>query len=136
MNILIVGGGQIGSHVAELLLAAGFQVTVIEVREVALAKLRKVAPGAVVVAGSGTSSAVLEGAGAGSADILCAVTGADETNLTIATLAKYEFGVARVLARVNNPRNRWLFETDLGVDQVVNQAEVMAHLVVAEIERP
>ena len=135
MNIIIVGGGQIGSHVAELLLAAGFQVTVIDVRDVALATLRQVAPGAVVVRGSGTRSAVLEAAGAGSADILCAVTGADETNLVIATLAKFEFGVARVLARVNNPRNRWLFETDLGVDQVVNQGEVMARLVVAEIER-
>ena len=46
----------------------------------------------------------------------------------------FRFGVGRVLARVNNPRNRWLFETDLGVDVAVNQAELMAHLVVEGIE--
>ncbi len=135
MKILIVGGGQVGGHVAELLLATGCQVTIIEVHEDALARLRKDVPRAVILAGSGTDSAVLEGAGAGSADVLCAVTGADETNLTIATLAKFEFGVARVLARLNSPRNRWLFETDLGVDLAVNQAELMAHLVVEGINQ-
>ncbi|MFZ0531046.1 MAG: NAD-binding protein [Propionicimonas sp.] len=135
MKILIVGGGQVGGHVAELLLATGCEVTVIEWREVALARLRRGAPGAVIMPGSGTDPAVLAAAGAGSADVLCAVTGADETNLTVATLAKFEFGVARVLARVNDPRNRWLFEADLGVDLAVNQAEMMARLVVEEIDQ-
>jgi trk system potassium uptake protein len=133
MNVLVVGGGQVGGHVAELLLAAGHGVTVVEPHEVALARLRRDVPGAVTVAGSGTSSVVLEAAGVESADVVCAVTRADETNLMIATLAKYEFGVDRVLARVNDPRNRWLFETDLGVDLAVNQAELMARLVVQGI---
>ena len=133
MKVLVVGGGQVGGHVAELLVAAGYEVTVIEPREVALARVRRDVPGAVVVAGSGTRSSVLEAAGIESADIVCAVTGADETNLMIATLAKYEFGADRVLARVNDPRNRWLFETDLGVDLAVNQAELMARLVVEGI---
>lgn len=133
MKVLVAGGGMVGGHVAELLVAAGYEVTVVEPREVALARVRRDVPGAVVVAGSGTSSSVLEAAGVESADIVCAVTGADETNLMIATLAKYEFGVDRVLARVNDPRNRWLFETDLGVDLAVNQAELMARLVVEGI---
>ena len=135
MNIVIVGGGQVGGHVAQLLLETGCQVTIIERREAPLARLRQDVPGALIVAASGTDPAVLEAVGAGSADVLCAVTGADETNLTVATLAKFEFGVPRVLARVNNPRNRWLFETDLGVDRAVNQAELMAHLVVEGIDQ-
>ena len=135
MKVLVVGGGMVGGHVAELLVAAGYEVTVVEPREVALARLRRDVPGAAIVAGSGTSSAVLEAAGVESADIVCAVTGADETNLVIATLARYEFGVDRVLARVNDPRNRWLFETDLGVDLAVNQAELMARLVVEGIKQ-
>lgn len=135
MKVLVVGGGMVGGHVAELLVAAGYEVTVVEPREVALARLRRIVPGAVVVAGSGTRSSVLEAAGVESADIVCAVTGADETNLMIATLARYEFGVDRVLARVNDPRNRWLFEADLGVDLAVNQAELMARLVVEGIKQ-
>lgn len=135
MKVLVVGGGMVGGHVAELLVAAGYGVTVVEPREVALARLRRIVPDAAIVAGSGTSSAVLEAAGVESADIVCAVTGADETNLVIATLARYEFGVDRVLARVNDPRNRWLFETDLGVDLAVNQAELMARLVVEGIKQ-
>lgn len=133
MYVLVVGGGQIGGHVAQLLLASGCQVTIIEPREAALARVRQDSPGSLIVAGSGTDPAVLEAAGAARADVVCAVTGADETNLTIATMAKFEFGVGRVLARVNNPRNRWLLEADLGVDLAVNQAELMAQLVVEGI---
>lgn len=118
-----------GLRVAQLLLESGWRVTIMEPREVALARLRNDVPGASIVAARGTDPAALEAAGADSVDVVCAVTGADETNLAIATLAKFEFGVARVLARVNNPRNRWLFEADLGVDVAVNQAELMAHLV-------
>ena len=133
MNVLIVGGGQVGGHVAQLLLAAGCQVTIVEPREAALARVRQDVPGACILAGSGTDPAMLEAAGVATAGVVCAVTGADETNLAIATLAKFGFGVGRVLARMNNPRNRWLFEPDLGVDLAVNQAELMAQLVVEGI---
>ena len=134
MFVLIIGGGQVGGHVAELLLAHGCEVTIVERRDDVLARVRQGAPGARIIPGNGTDPALLEAAGAASADVLCAVTGADETNLTIATLGKFEFGVARVLARVNNPRNRWLFEADFGVDLAVNQAAVMARLVAEEID--
>jgi trk system potassium uptake protein len=134
MNVLVVGGGQVGGHVAQLLLTSGCQVTVIETRAAVLARVRRDVPGATAVAGSGTDFTLLEAAGAATADVVCAVTGVDETNLAIAAIAKFGFGVGRVLARVNNPRNRWLFETDLGVDVAVNQAELMAHLVVRGIE--
>lgn len=134
MKVLIVGGGQVGGHVAQLLLTSRCQVTVIETREAVLARVRRDVPDATALAGNGTDFALLEAAGAATADVVCAVTGVDETNLAIAAIAKFGFGVGRVLARVNNPRNRWLFETDLGVDVAVNQAELMAQLVVQGIE--
>jgi trk system potassium uptake protein TrkA len=134
MNVLVVGGGQVGGHVARLLLTSGCQVTVIETRAAVLARVRRDVPGAATVAGNGTDFTVLEAGGAATADVVCAVTGIDETNLATAAIAKFGFGVGRVLARVNNPRNRWLFETDLGVDVAVNQAELMAQLVVQGIE--
>jgi trk system potassium uptake protein TrkA len=134
MKVLIVGGGQVGGHVAQLLLATGCQVAIVETRDQVLTRVRRDVSGALVLAGSGTDPAMLEAAGAATADVVCAVTGADEANLAVATLAKFEFGVRRVLARVNNPRNRWLFEPDLGVDVAVNQADIMAQLVVEGIE--
>ena len=134
MKVLIVGGGQVGGRVACLLWAKGFLVTVVDPREAVLARVQQDLAGASILAGNGADPAVLEAAGATTADVVCAVTGADETNLAIATLAKFEFGVSRVLARVNNPRNQWLFESDLGVDVAVNQAGVMAELVVKGIE--
>ena len=60
MYVLVVGGGQIGGHVAHLLLASGCQVTIIEPREAALARVRQDSPGSLIVAGSGTDPAVLE----------------------------------------------------------------------------
>jgi trk system potassium uptake protein TrkA len=75
----------------------------------------------------------LEEAGIGDVDVLAAVTPEDETNLVVSTLAKMEFGVPRVVARVNNPKNAWLYNSGMGVDIGVNQADLMAHLVVEEM---
>ena len=75
----------------------------------------------------------MEKAGIASADVVAAVTGADEINLVVSTLAKMEFGVPRVVARVNNPKNAWLYNSGMGVDVAVNQADVVAHFVVEEM---
>ncbi len=65
---------------------------------------------------------------------MAAVTGADEANLVASTIAKFEFAVPRVIARVNNPKNTWMFNSSMGVDACLNQADLMAHLVVEEID--
>ena len=61
------------------------------------------------------------------------VTGLDEVNLTTAMLAKFEYGVLRVIARVNNPKNAWLFNTGMGVDVKINQADIIGHMIADEM---
>jgi trk system potassium uptake protein TrkA len=76
---------------------------------------------------------VLERAGIQKAQVLAAVTGSDETNLVITSLGKFEFNVPRVIARINNSKNAWLFTPDMGVDVALNQAEILAKLTVEEM---
>jgi trk system potassium uptake protein TrkA len=64
---------------------------------------------------------------------VAAVTRADETNLVITSLARFEFNVPRTIARVNNPKNVWLFTPEMGVDVALNQADLMAHLIAEEM---
>jgi trk system potassium uptake protein TrkA len=75
----------------------------------------------------------LEVAGIRQANVLAAVTGTDEINLVAAGLARFEFGVPRIIARVNDPRNAWMFTAKMGVDVALNQAELLAHLIVEEM---
>src|SRR5665811_292493 len=127
MFVIIVGGGKTGSQLAENLLKEGHQVKVIEDRDSVLERLRLELPDEVVFAGDGSSPDVLEAAGIGSAQVLTAVTGDDEANLVITTLARFEFHVPRVIARVNNPKNAWLFTPEMGVDVALNQSDILAH---------
>ena len=90
-------------------------------------------PKEVLVLGSGTDPEVLEAAGIRSADVLAVVTGADEINLVAATIARLEYQVPRILARIKNPKNAWLFTPEMGVDVALNQAELMATLVAEEM---
>jgi trk system potassium uptake protein TrkA len=61
------------------------------------------------------------------------VTGSDDTNLVVTSLARFEFNVPRVIARINNPKNAWLFTPEMGVDIALNQADILARLVVEEM---
>jgi trk system potassium uptake protein TrkA len=133
MKVIIVGGGQVGSYLASLLLSNGHEIQVIEHRPNVFEKLEKVFPQEMIRFGNGSDPAILEKAGITSANVLAAVTGADEINLVVSTLAKMEFGVPRVVARVNNPKNAWLYNSGMGVDVGVNQADLMAHFVVEEM---
>lgn len=133
MNVLIVGGGKVGGYLAGLLSASGHRVTVIEARLDHEARLRRDLPDVTVVSGDGADPATLEAVGVRSAQIVAAVTGADETNLVITSLARLEFGAPRTVARVNDPRNAWLFTPEMGVDVVLNQADVVAHLIAHEM---
>lgn len=133
MNILIVGGGKVGGYLAAQMLEHKHQVTVIEVRSAIVARLRRELPVHAVVHGSGTDPHVLESAGIHTADIIAAVTGLDETNMVIVSLARYAFHVPRTVGRVNNPRNAWMFTPELGTDIALNQADVIAQLIMAEV---
>ena len=132
-NVLIVGGGRIGGYLGSLLRDGGHEVRLIEVDQRRAERLRAELTTDMVVVGSGTDPGVLEAAGARRADSLVAVTERDETNLVTTSLAKFEFGVARTIARVNNPANAWLYAEEMGVDVALNQADIIGHLVAEEM---
>ncbi|MEV5408800.1 TrkA family potassium uptake protein [Thermopolyspora sp. NPDC052614] len=128
MRILIAGAGRLGEQAAYLLSGVGHQITVIERTRGRLAELgghdlyR-------LVHGDACEPRVLEEAGALTADLVLAATGEDEDNLVIALLAKRTFAVPRVLARVNDPDNAWLFDDRWGVDVALPAAAPMVSLV-------
>lgn len=133
MFVIIVGGGNTGAALAQLLLDAGHTVKIIEERATLLEKLYRQFPRNVIYNGDGSSPAVLEKAGISEALVLAAVTRDDETNLVITSLARFEFNVPRTIARVNNPKNAWLFTAEMGVDVGLNQADILAHLIAEEM---
>jgi trk system potassium uptake protein len=133
MFVIIVGGGNTGSYLAKLLLEGGHSVKVVEERPAVLEKMKCEIPLDAIIEGDGSSPRILEIAGILKANVLAAVTGSDETNLVITTLARFEFKVPRVIARVNNPKNAWLFTPEMGVDVALNQADILARLVAEEM---
>jgi trk system potassium uptake protein TrkA len=116
-----------------LLLTGGHQVKLIEVRKEEISHLQNELSRDVVILGNGTDPNVLESAGIYNAQVVAAATGADEVNLVITSLARFEFQVPRTIARINNPKNAWMFTPDMGVDVALNQAELMAHLIAEEM---
>ncbi len=133
MFVIIVGGGKVGSHLLAMLLQAGHQVRVIENRAEVAERIGQQWSPEIVMVGDGSSPEVLAAAGIDQAQVLAAVSGEDEANLVITTLARFEFNVPRIIARVNNPKNAWLFTPEMGVDVAVNQADIMTQLIVEEM---
>ncbi len=134
-NVIIVGGGKVGSYLASYLLQRGWSVSVIEIRHEEMARLGSELehPNARVLCGSGTDPNLLESAGIRQAAVIAAVTGDDEVNLVVTSLARFEFHVPRTIARVNNPKNAWLHTAAMGVDVALNQADIIAHMIAEEI---
>jgi len=132
-QVIIVGGGEVGTYLASLLLAGGHQVTVIEVQRDEIPRLRRELSTDVVTVGNGTDPTVLEAAGVRQAHVVAAVTGTDETNLVITSLARFAFQVPRTMARVHTPKHAWMFTPAMGVDVALNQADVLAHLIAEEM---
>ncbi len=133
MNVMIVGGGKVGSYLASLLIQAKHQVKIIEEDREQLAVLKRDFPDDVLVLGSGTDPEILEAAGILRAKVVAAVTGEDENNLVVTNLARFEFNVPRVIGRVNNPKNAWLYTSEMGVDAALNQADLLGRMIAEEL---
>jgi len=132
MNVLIAGAGNVGRYLARILGDAGHSVTLVE-RDEALAERARKESGVRTVHGDASEPSLLETAGVRAADVVVAVTGDDEDNLVVANLAKFEFEVPRVVARVKNALNTWLYEPDIGVDIVVSAPHTIAQLIEEQV---
>lgn len=133
MYVIVVGGGNTGSQLAKFLLNENHKVCVIEERPGVLKKLETEIAQEYIIKGDGSSPAILEKAEVHKAQALAAVTGSDETNLVVASLGRFEFNVPRIIGRINNAKNAWLFTPEMGVDVSLNQAEILSRLCAEEM---
>jgi trk system potassium uptake protein TrkA len=132
MRVVIVGAGKVGMHLSTSLASGGHHVLVLDVdrRLVAEAQRGLHHERIEYAAADGCELSSLEDHDLRSADVVVAATGDDADNLVVSALAKQEFGVHRVVARVNHPENLWLFNETWGVDVSVS----MPHLLAAVVE--
>jgi trk system potassium uptake protein TrkA len=132
MRVIIVGGGKVGSYLAEML-NDKHDVTVIEQSVNKSHELEKSLVDVNIINGDGCEPLVLEGAGLSVIDLVLAVTGDDEDNLVVSYLSKFAYEVPKVVARVNNPKNRWLFTRSWGVDIGVSSPDIIARIIDEEV---
>jgi len=133
MFVIVAGAGRTGTQLALLLLAQGYDVRVIEHRPQILSRIHHELPTEVIFQGNPTDPGVLETAGIQKAQVLAACTASDEDNLAICYLARKLFNIGRTIARINNPRNAWLFDEKFNVDVALNQSDVMAKMIEEEM---
>ncbi len=129
MKIAIAGAGNVGTYIAEDLQKAGHEVLLIEQDFNLVEKIRSRIPDVAWFVGDACEVSCLEAAGLADADVMVAATGDDEDNLVVSLLAKQEFAVPRVVARVNHPKNHWLFNEAWGVDVSVSTPHLLSALV-------
>ncbi len=127
MRVVIAGAGSVGRSIARELLSHGHEVTLIDKLPAAM-KIASVAEADWLLADACEPSALAE-AGVSESDVVVAATGDDKANLVISLLAKTEFAVPQVVARVNNPKNEWMFDRSWGVDVQVSTPRIMTALV-------
>ncbi|RIK47517.1 MAG: potassium transporter TrkA, partial [Chloroflexi bacterium] len=123
MFVVVVGGGRVGAQLSSLLLAHGHRVRMVEQRKEVLSLLHRELPTEVIYEGNVTDPAVLDRVELGRADVAAACTADDAENLAFCYMARTRYGVAKTIARINNPRNAWLFDDKFKVDVALNQAE-------------
>ncbi|GMV34646.1 MAG: potassium transporter TrkA [Chloroflexi bacterium] len=133
MLVFIAGGGRTGAQLASQLLQQKYNVRLVEHRRELLSRLHHELPTEVIYEGQATNPNVLKQAGLDQAQVLVACTQDDAANLVLCYLARTMFKVRRTVARINNPRNAWLFDKNFHVDETINQADVMAHLIQEEM---
>ena len=132
MFVLVAGGGKVGSNVARTLRRIGHEVTIIEQRRDRFAELEEEFEHAAIV-GDATEIFVLERAGiARPPDLVVAVTGDDEDNMVICQMARERYGVPKVIARVNDPRNEPHFDL-LGISPTISATQTIMALIEHEV---
>jgi trk system potassium uptake protein TrkA len=131
MKVSIAGGGVVGRSIARDLARNGHEVLIVEIDPTVVARQSGAdgETGCRWFAGDACEVSTLHAAGFGEADVVVAATGDDEDNLVVALLSKQEFAVPRVIARVNHPKNQWLFNETWGVDVAVSTPHLMTALV-------
>ncbi|MGE0817357.1 MAG: TrkA family potassium uptake protein [Candidatus Nanopelagicales bacterium] len=127
MRVAIAGAGKVGRAIARELLSNYHQVLLID-RDPEKGR-EGVVPGAEVLLGDTCEIAVLDEADLPACQVLIAATGDDKVNLVVSLLAKTEYGVPRVVARVNHPKNEWMFDEAWGVDVAVSTPRMLSALV-------
>jgi len=129
MNVVIAGGGSVGRFIAEQLVGSGHVVTIVDNDARVVSQYEGTIEGVAWLKADGCDVGSLKAAGLERSDVVAAVTGDDEDNLVISLLAKQEFAVPRVVARVNNPKNEWMFNETWGVDVSVSTPHLITGLV-------
>ena len=127
MRVVIAGAGSVGRSIAHELLAHGHDVTLID-RQPSAMRIAQV-PDAEWLLADACELPTLTQAKVDECDVVVAATGDDKANLVIALLAKTEYGVPRTVARVNNPKNEWMFDEAWGVDVAVSTPRIMTAMV-------
>lgn len=133
MFVLVAGAGRTGAQLAKMLILQGYQVHLIDQRKEILARVHKELPTEVIFEGDPVDPNVLEAAGVKDAQVLAACTTSDETNLALCYFVREKYNTKRTIARVNNPRNAWLFDKKFHVDVALNQADILARLIEEEM---
>jgi trk system potassium uptake protein TrkA len=132
LYVIVVGAGKVGYHLAKALVAEGHEVLIME-KDRKIAEITADLLGERVMNADGCEIRSMTEAGMGRANVVVAVTGDDEDNLVICQMAKRKFGVARTIARVNDPKNEELFQ-ELGIDQTVSSTRIIFNLIEQQIE--
>jgi len=127
MRVVVVGAGSVGRSIARELIYNGHQVLLID-NLLDEARTRTV-PEASWLLADACETSTLQEAGLEDCDVVVCATGDDKVNLVVSLLAKTEFGVPRTVARVNNPKNEWMFDEAWGVDVAVSTPRLMTALV-------
>lgn len=127
MKVAIAGAGAVGRAIARELLLNEHDVTLFERNRTHIDPVA--VPGANWVHADACELSDLEAADLQTFDVMIAATGDDKANLVVSLLATTEFAVSRVVARVNDPRNEWLFTEDWGIDVAVSTPRMLASLV-------
>ena len=128
MRVAIAGAGNVGLFIANDLVNTGHEVILLE-QSPEVAARAQAADGVEWLVADACEVTSLRTAGLDRCDVVVAATGDDEDNLVISLLSKQEFGVPRVVARVNHPTNEWLFNENWGVDLSVSTPHLITALV-------